>query len=186
MLPLRWAVVLFPLSMIPFVLVGGLFLNVDNIIVYFIWLQYISFVFWGFVGCTFASFCVPLFITSGLYSFILLVSINEFRNEHFYCTTTVGCVPLTGEEVLSVLNFEQYEIWQCVTALAVTYVILRVLAILALWILAKKKSGEGFFTLRNNRLVRKLRDSHFILHWSDRIVVVLSNTYCVNVSWKER
>jgi len=49
-LDLKVALGLFPVTVIPMMLVGGLFLNVDNIPYYFIWLQYISYVFYAFVA----------------------------------------------------------------------------------------------------------------------------------------
>jgi len=76
----------------------------------------------------------------------MLVAINEFKGETFHCSGSQavnGTCPVTsGDKVLSNLDFDQYEIWECAVALIAIYIILRVFTFLALWALAKKK-GTG-------------------------------------------
>jgi len=56
---------LFPVCIIPLMLVGGLFLVASNIPNYFIWLRYISPVYYAFSA----------------------LSVNELENETFTCTS---------------------------------------------------------------------------------------------------
>ncbi len=119
----RIALTLFPITIIPMVLVGGLFLNVSDIPVYFIWLQWVSVYFYAFV----------------------VAVINQFEGQTFYCDSSelVGgvCPITTGSEVIDNRGFGSYSIWMGFLGLAVGYVVLRLLALIALWMVTKTKSA---------------------------------------------
>jgi hypothetical protein len=104
-------------------LVGGLFLVVDDIPYYFYWLLYISPFFYAFM---------PL-------------SINEFDGVTFSCSESDlvngVCPYVTGEDVIRRLNFDKYHLWIGPVCLIAIYFILRVLTYLALVLLARKKSS---------------------------------------------
>ena len=75
------------------------------------------------------------------------MSINEFKGVSFYCKDSeylvyegVKVCPITnGDQFLSNYHFDRYEIWECAIALIGLYFMFRILAFLALWLLAKKK-----------------------------------------------
>ncbi len=121
-LDLQKAITLFPVTAIPALLVGGLFLSVDSIPDYFIWLQYISFFFYAFMS----------------------LAINEFQDRDFHCSDgelTGGVCPVTtGKQVLENLGFDDYTIWEGIIGLLALYFIFRFLTYLALLLLLRTKS----------------------------------------------
>ncbi|KNC77312.1 hypothetical protein SARC_10225, partial [Sphaeroforma arctica JP610] len=81
---LQAASAILPLLMTAFMLFSGFYLNTDSTPVYFIWIQYLSPVYYGFQS----------------------VVVNEFEGLVFDCTgATYGCYP-TGEDVIASLGFE--------------------------------------------------------------------------------
>jgi len=86
---------LFPLLVIPLMLFSGFYVNSQNVRVYFIWVEYISFVKYSF-RCVMA---------------------NEFRGLHFYCDPTESaasggvCQFETGEEYLHFRLLDDMPTW---------------------------------------------------------------------------
>lgn len=121
-LELQQALSLFPVVVVPNMLVGGLFLSIDSIPNYFVWLKYISFFF---------------------YSFMALL-INEFDGETFHCDSLPPgaiCPQTTGQEVIASYGFSDYSIWVGFLGMSMVYIVYRVLAYCALWALAHRKAA---------------------------------------------
>eukprot|EP01087_Luapelamoeba_hula_P017490 TRINITY_DN551_c0_g1_i1.p1 TRINITY_DN551_c0_g1~~TRINITY_DN551_c0_g1_i1.p1 ORF type:complete len:671 (+),score=117.28 TRINITY_DN551_c0_g1_i1:236-2248(+) len=125
---LQVALGLFPVTVIPLLLVGGLFLNVDDIPDYLVWLQYLSYFYYSFSG----------------------MLVNEFEDVHFHCTGDqyVGpdnnrvCPTTNGNQLIDSLSFNKLRPYQCGLVLVGMYVVLRLFAYLGLVWLAKKKSSS--------------------------------------------
>lgn len=91
------ALQLFVLFYLPFMIFSGFYLNKSNTPVYFIWVQYISFI---------------------NYSFQIIMN-NEFTNENFYCTTdeflnynnTLYCPYTTGNAWLDFYHMKDFPIF---------------------------------------------------------------------------
>eukprot|EP01100_Stratorugosa_tubuloviscum_P002234 TRINITY_DN1509_c2_g1_i1.p1 TRINITY_DN1509_c2_g1~~TRINITY_DN1509_c2_g1_i1.p1 ORF type:complete len:639 (-),score=286.02 TRINITY_DN1509_c2_g1_i1:94-2010(-) len=79
-----------PLIIVLFFLFGGFYINQDNIPVYYIWIEYIS-----FFKYLYAVLCV-----------------NEFKGAEFTCDTTGPCPIKTGDQELELLGFENVVIWE--------------------------------------------------------------------------
>jgi len=124
-LDLQIALGLFPVTVIPFLLCGGLFINIEDIPYYFYPIQYLSYIFY--------TYCA--------------LAINEFEGVEFHCDQSElkgsppnQICPITnGDQYLSDYSFDKFEIYQCALALIGLYIAFRVLAYLALWLLARKK-----------------------------------------------
>ncbi|XP_013790096.2 protein white-like [Limulus polyphemus] len=89
-----------PALLIPLMMFGGFFLNNSSTPVYFIWLKYVSWFYYGNEA----------------------LSINQWRNiDHIACNQTqIGCIP-NGKAVLKQLNFDEdnfiFDNWLLVTLL---------------------------------------------------------------------
>jgi len=116
------AVALAPIAIIPFMLFGGFFINLNSIPDWLSWIRYISVFKWGYQG--------------------LLV--NEMTNINFTCTdsqyvkveTPQGVVevcPITsGDQVLQANNYTWDDYWQAVLVLIGLFVLFRLIAFLGL------------------------------------------------------
>ncbi len=104
-------------------LVGGLFLNIEDIPVYFIWLQYISVFFYANMVAIF----------------------NQFDGVQFTCgpgDLQGGVCPLSsGSDVIERYSFDSYAIWVGFLGMGVTFVIFRVLIYLAMELVVRTKSA---------------------------------------------
>ena len=122
-LDIEQAITLFPVVNIPAMLVGGLFLLVTDIPNWFIWLKFLSWFFYCFMA----------------------LLINEFQDSTFDCTSgqlVDGVCPLTtGESVINAYGFSSYEIWIGFLGMVGLYFLIRLLALFALWVLAKRRSA---------------------------------------------
>ncbi|KAL6044325.1 putative ATP-dependent permease ADP1 [Balamuthia mandrillaris] len=122
-LDLKASLALFPVTVIPMLLVGGFFLNVENTPPYFIWLQYISYFFYAF----------------------MVLGINEFEDGNFYCDSDElqngECPVTTGEQVLEDRGLDDFEIWIGFVGMIGLFVVLRFMTYFALLLLAKKASS---------------------------------------------
>jgi len=121
-LELQQAITLFPVLVTPSMLVGGLYLAVNNIPDYFVWLQYLSFFFYAY----------------------MTLLINEVDDTSFYCTPgqlVNGICPITsGSQVIDSYGFSDYAIWIGFLGMILLFFLFRFLAFLALWLLARRKS----------------------------------------------
>ncbi|KAG8177288.1 hypothetical protein JTE90_029424 [Oedothorax gibbosus] len=105
-----------PLLM-PLVLFGGFYLNAGSVPVYFIWLKYISWIYYGNEA----------------------LSINQWRDVKNITCSTNRC-PRDGKEVLSSLNFEEENMYRDIGLAFVLLVFFRILAFLALLRKSSKKT----------------------------------------------
>eukprot|EP00761_Pharyngomonas_kirbyi_P004435 gb/GECH01004440.1/.p1 GENE.gb/GECH01004440.1/~~gb/GECH01004440.1/.p1 ORF type:complete len:738 (+),score=196.21 gb/GECH01004440.1/:1-2214(+) len=115
--------ILAPLIIVLFMLFGGFYLNSENIPDYFIWIEYTSFIKYGF----------EIFV------------VNEFDGLTFECPSSsngepVRCVE-TGDEVISNLGFENVNIWVNTGILIGMGFVFRLLSYLCLRFLRKPKGS---------------------------------------------
>jgi len=99
------AVGIMPMLIIPFVIYGGFFLNKHTAPDYFVWIQYISFFFYG----------------------MEILSTNEFSGLKFTCKNgTTTCIP-TGEAALEIYDFQYKNIGPDFGCLVAIFIVLRIL-----------------------------------------------------------
>ncbi len=95
--------------MIVLLLFGGFYANISNIPVWISWIQYISFINWGFQA----------------------LSINEYKGKTLECLDTNDCLT-TGEEVLERFSFTEFSKEECITYLLLVGISFHILAYLVL------------------------------------------------------
>ena len=112
-----------PTFMVLMILFGGFYINTENIPDWIEWLSNVSTIQW-----TFAAFCI-----------------NEFKGVEFVCDDISmnsdnssgsqqgdeGCVR-TGEQVIELLSFDSYTLWECVGYLFILMAVFHVIAFLVL------------------------------------------------------
>ncbi|XP_076326281.1 eye pigment precursor family transporter white isoform X2 [Tachypleus tridentatus] len=108
-----------PVLLIPLMMFGGFFLNNASTPVYFVWLKYVSWFYYGNEA----------------------LSINQWRNiNHIACNqTNIGCIP-NGKAVLMQLNFDEDNFVFDNLLLVTLLVGLRTLAFIGLLIRASRKN----------------------------------------------
>eukprot|EP01090_Pellita_catalonica_P011885 TRINITY_DN2458_c0_g1_i4.p1 TRINITY_DN2458_c0_g1~~TRINITY_DN2458_c0_g1_i4.p1 ORF type:complete len:662 (-),score=105.92 TRINITY_DN2458_c0_g1_i4:46-2031(-) len=126
LLPLRGALALQPVIIIPFSLLSGFFISVKNTPVYFLWMLYISPFFWNFQA----------------------LAVNELTDLEFDCdssktsgsTSSEACV-VTGEEKIDDLEFvieTRSDLWVPFLILAAEILLLRTAGYIILYIKGKR------------------------------------------------
>jgi ABC-type multidrug transport system ATPase subunit/ABC-type multidrug transport system permease subunit len=114
-----------PLILLPMMVFAGFFLNSNNIPVYFIWLEYISFMRYAFEGDAIALFSGQTFYC---------------KPDQFVLDPVTGvplCPITTGEQVITSLGFQNGVIWQNIVVLLAMWVGYNLLAFLFLRFLKK-------------------------------------------------
>lgn len=99
---------------LPFLLFGGLLINSDDAPIYFVWIQYISPIKYGFEA---------------------LMKLYWHRVAAIPCNTSVGnCVALTGSQVLQNFSMQDRSVFGDGLILLATNVSFRTIGLIALWI----------------------------------------------------
>jgi ABC-type multidrug transport system permease subunit len=106
-----------PMLLIPAIIFGGLFINVDEIPPYFYWLSYISFIQYGYKG----------------------VSIAVWQARDVIPCDVQLCPYSSGDEVLESLNFNEDTKWLNLLILIILIVGFRSMAVLSLVIRCRKR-----------------------------------------------
>lgn len=111
------AISLVPLTVLPFMVFSGFFVNSNSVPDYFIWIQYISFINYGFQALT----------------------INEFQGLTFQCKedeklSNGGCPITTGQQLIESYGFDKEpgSIWANLLILLGMYIFWRILSYFAL------------------------------------------------------
>lgn len=118
------AMTFIPIIILPMMIVAGLFANTDRLDPYFVWLNYISFMRYGFLG----------------------VAVNEFSRIKSLCPPgMMNCRYKNGNEVLSYLGFQDWRWWYSIIALGVIIVVCRFFAGLALYIQGRGRRANMNF-----------------------------------------
>lgn len=114
-----------PIVMLPTMIVAGLFANSSRLDPYWLWLNYISFPRYSFVG---------LFI-------------NEFNNIGPLCSPQgPNCRYTSGEQVVAFYGFDNYTWYECAYALVIYMGGLKVIGAFALYWQGKKRRGNLNFS----------------------------------------
>ena len=100
-----------PMFLIPMILFGGLFINVDDIPKYFYWLSYLSFIQYGYKG----------------------VSVAVWSEREVIECDVPPCAFSSGDDVLEYLSFNGESMWKNAVVLVALLVGFRALALFALF-----------------------------------------------------
>jgi ABC-type multidrug transport system ATPase subunit len=114
-----------PMVMLPFMIVAGLFANTKRLDPYFIWLNYLSFPRYCYVG---------LFVI-------------EFGSLSTYCSASdTSCSYKTGNDVINFYGFDNLGWGECVYALIIYIIGLKLVGAFSLWYQGRSRRGNLHFS----------------------------------------